>query len=70
MKQTIAPVLSAGSTEWIVLSDNGEPLKFACNADAWRWIDKETGSPLSPAQARSAYWWRKAWEGKSNEIQN
>ena len=25
---------------------------------AWRWIDKETGSLLSPAQARSAYLWR------------
>ena len=60
MKQiaSMTPIRSI-SGPWAVVSDTGELVKFACNADAWRWIDREAGSPLSPAQARSAYLWRR-----------
>ena len=66
MKQipSMAPVRSSSGAEWTVLSDTGETVKFACNADAWRWIDREAGSPVSPAQARSDYWWKQELKGE------
>jgi hypothetical protein len=32
---------------------------FASNAEAWRWIDQQQGSALSPAEQRTDYWWGK-----------
>ena len=70
MKQIMTPIRSLGGS-WAVVSDTGEVVKFACNADAWRWIDRETGSLLSPAQVRSAYLWRQqVLHGERNDHRN
>lgn len=45
---------------WGVRNEDGELLvkNLEDNASAWRWIDRQEGEPISPAQKRSEYWWK------------
>lgn len=44
---------------YAVVSDGGEVLaRFGTHAEAWRYVDRREGEPTSPAEKRSAYWWK------------
>ncbi len=45
------------SGKWAVVDASGAVLAddFASNAEAWRWIERRTGEPVSAAEKRSQF---------------
>lgn len=49
---------------WAVVDRQGTVLgEFPTNAAAWRWIEREENEPLSPAEHRQNYGFRKFVNG-------
>jgi hypothetical protein len=45
-------VTQLNSGKWFVIFDGAMTGPFTTHADAWRWIDREIGSPVSAAEWR------------------
>jgi hypothetical protein len=48
---------------WTVKLPDGQERLFKTNEAAWRWIDRQTGSPISRAEVVSDWIWHKGGGG-------
>ena len=54
-----AITVTAKANGWHVVLGDRTLGPFACNADAWRALDRISGNAVSPAEQRAQYPWQK-----------